>query len=498
MNEIRTNKVFQGQGHAAEANLVSQGMVKYRLPLVRNNTSESWGRAADDLKGAAGALLDLKSQIDSDTDDMELVKMKNFAKERMSGMNHFATEEEAVADAEKFRNDFSALLKDNKKLSARGMRKGSAMLEETAGLYHTAAVNRQRQDAIKNNISDAENLMKQAVASGDVASAVQWHGKLTEFTRKYHGTDPGVTIESIKSKAAVNAYVNSLSGYGIGALRQELERFSQRNDKGRVKELELIEPSDADSAEMKVRRMLDKNVIRGAETVAQLEQEGGFDRETVNGLYMNGKISVEQRGNALARIARKEDQARNLAKNVLSDKQKKTYSDLMIRLIETKTSGKTDDDINHIKAEFLNERDKAENLSDEQRLAVTREIEARFDRKNNGLKNSFFYQNSMAKLDAMKGTFTSYAVPAERKLSNLGLFKTAPIAGKDVTNANFQMAKIKLNEFLTDNPHATMQDVDSFLDDTRKFINAQAADDLFAAWGRVGKIAPLKVDKKKK
>ena len=100
-------------------------------------------------------------------------------------------------------------------------------------------------------------------------------------------------------------------------------------------------------------------------------------------------------------------------------------------------------------------------------------------------KHSFVYQNAMARLAGMKGDFTSYAEPARRKLKNLWIAPSAPAAEKVVTVGNYEMMKMKLDDFIRNNPDASPEAVNKFIDETKAFINQQAVQDLVAAWLKV-------------
>ena len=100
-------------------------------------------------------------------------------------------------------------------------------------------------------------------------------------------------------------------------------------------------------------------------------------------------------------------------------------------------------------------------------------------------KHSFVHQNAMARLAGMKGDFTSYAEPARRKLKNLWIAPSAPAAEKDVTVGNYEMMKMKLDDFIRNNPDASPEAVNKFIDETKAFINQQAVQDLVAAWLKV-------------
>lgn len=127
-------------------------------------------------------------------------------------------------------------------------------------------------------------------------------------------------------------------------------------------------------------------------------------------------------------------------------------------------------------------------LSREGKMSLMDTVASRIKDHDNpsSYKHSFVYQNAMARLAGMKGDFTSYAEPARRKLSNLWITPSAPNAEKDVTVGNYEMMKMKLDDFIRNNPDASPEDVNQFIDDTKAHINQQAVQDLVAAWAKVG------------
>ena len=99
-------------------------------------------------------------------------------------------------------------------------------------------------------------------------------------------------------------------------------------------------------------------------------------------------------------------------------------------------------------------------------------------------KNTFLYQNSMEYLKTLENEFYSYATPPEKKWYLFGAKKGEKASG-DVTISNYNMMKIKLDEFIRRNPSASIQDARKFIDDAKKYINAQAVCNLISAWGNI-------------
>lgn len=126
-------------------------------------------------------------------------------------------------------------------------------------------------------------------------------------------------------------------------------------------------------------------------------------------------------------------------------------------------------------------------LSREGKMSLMDTVASRIKDHDNpsSYKHSFVYQNAMARLAGMKGDFTSYAEPARRKLKNLWIAPSAPAAEKDVTVGNYEMMKMKLDDFIRNNPDASPEAVNKFIDETKAFINQQAVQDLVAAWLKV-------------
>ena len=126
-------------------------------------------------------------------------------------------------------------------------------------------------------------------------------------------------------------------------------------------------------------------------------------------------------------------------------------------------------------------------LSREGKMSLMDTVASRIKDHDNpsSYKHSFVYQNAMARLAGMKGDFTSYAEPARRKLKNLWIAPSAPAAEKNVTVGNYEMMKMKLDDFIRNNPDASPEAVNKFIDETKAFINQQAVQDLVAAWLKV-------------
>lgn len=105
------------------------------------------------------------------------------------------------------------------------------------------------------------------------------------------------------------------------------------------------------------------------------------------------------------------------------------------------------------------------------------------------------YRLGMHVLEGYKNAFTSYAEPARRRWYTLGI-KTAGKASPEITKTNYDVVKDKFAQWLKNNPNADEGMMRQWLDDQKKFINAQCVADLLSAYaeiptGRFGKIGEI-------
>ena len=87
-------------------------------------------------------------------------------------------------------------------------------------------------------------------------------------------------------------------------------------------------------------------------------------------------------------------------------------------------------------------------------------------------KSTFVYKNAMEILGTMKGDFDCYKKPGAWSYTS----------DETVKASNYEMMKVKLDEFIRVNPSATAEDAKSFIEQSKQFINKQAQQDLLAAW----------------
>ena len=87
------------------------------------------------------------------------------------------------------------------------------------------------------------------------------------------------------------------------------------------------------------------------------------------------------------------------------------------------------------------------------------------EQPDSSYKNSMQYQYGMAKLDSMRDQL--YSKNNERNW--IGYWGDAD--EQEVKDQNFAMFKVRLDEFIRQNPKATQAEIDAFLDSTRKQIN---------------------------
>lgn len=105
------------------------------------------------------------------------------------------------------------------------------------------------------------------------------------------------------------------------------------------------------------------------------------------------------------------------------------------------------------------------------------------------------YRLGMHVLEGYKDAFTSYAEPARRRWYTFGI-RTAGKASPEVTKTNYDVVKDKFALWLKNNPDADEAMMRQWLEDQKKFINAQCVADLLSAYAGIKTAGPEKVKNK--
>lgn len=94
------------------------------------------------------------------------------------------------------------------------------------------------------------------------------------------------------------------------------------------------------------------------------------------------------------------------------------------------------------------------------------------------------YRLGMHVLEGYKNAFTSYAEAGQGHWYTLGI-KTAGKASPEITKTNYDVVKDKFALWLKNNPDADEGMMRQWLDDQKKFINAQCVADLLSAYAKI-------------
>ena len=105
------------------------------------------------------------------------------------------------------------------------------------------------------------------------------------------------------------------------------------------------------------------------------------------------------------------------------------------------------------------------------------------------------YRLGMHVLEGYKDAFTSYAEPARRHWYTFGI-KTAGKASPEVAKTSYDVVKDKFALWLKNNPDADEAMMRQWLEDQKKFINAQCVADLLSAYAGIKTAGPEKVKNK--
>ena len=369
MAEIRIDKKV-GNVNQAWRMQGSNAMAKFRVSGVNDQGGKILSDAMDTLSNAIGATLKLGKQLQDESDELELVKLENLNREKMTRMNEefsFTNEDVVNSAVNSHRRALSDWISENKTLSARGKERANVMLEKMNGLYKVSAENQRIKFIANNNLTTARNFLEQAQQAGDFVTAEKWRKQLETWSVQYLGKPTGITPEDVKSKTAAFAYLNCSRGYGIGALRGELESIGKRNADGSLfLHNMLIHQADADYLEKAIRQRINKQINDGADMLDELHVSGGLTAEKLEELHGAGLISAAQY-----------NQQRNFLERKEAAGQKGVALGIYEELFDFDPNGKNQDEIERFQA-YMNETLSSADISDEQRLELRAQLKRMF------------------------------------------------------------------------------------------------------------------------
>ena len=484
----------------------SNAMTRFRVNQVPDQRGSIISDALGNLVGAMkdgvhiqAKLDELSAKLNSENDDLELVKLENLNREMMTNMGQFQTDD-AVKDAgEQHKSRLAEWLKSNTQLSAEGRKRAGVMMEKMNGIYRAGAQVRLLDYRRNKIITEDRQFLEQAVAAGDFGGAEKWYAKLEQSMAEYLGKVPEFTREDVKARTAVSAYKNSLNGYGISALREELANIEKREEDGSLNLYGItVRQKDADQLSQHLRTTIAKQINAGEDEIAKRIASGEMNEELADKMYSGGIISANQYNSLKKQFdlqrknAEKEKhrQAGYKAKET-EERHKKNYYDFEYTLIEYEPAWKTGAQIAIDKAdaiERLNQLDINQHQKNQlrQKINTTFPVDSEGNKTQgkNDFRNTFNYLNWKQKIKEEKDKWDSYAEAGD-------WFRDS-----DTEKANFKMFEVMFDEFMQKNPDATDQEIEMFYNETKKFITNQAVADLVDAWAKVR--SGIKGDKKSK
>ena len=496
MNEIRIDKSFNPQSHAAEANLYPRGVARIRqtqparseigealgsLSAGLGTVNKILGKSADFAEGIrykeerkqkererlAASLAAAARESRQAADQVELTRLNNFAREQVLRLDGVTNEKMLEEKAQGFRETFAQMISDNQNLSDDGRKQANIMLEKSVGAYRlegVAQINRYWKNQQQMQAADSLN---QAVAAGDLSGALNWFDRSLEL-----GVTPQYSLDKYKSMTFANGYFNSpaIQGMGIGALRNELTKISATAPDGSSKEFPMIKGDELENLKTRLKRRINDLVNAGEQKLDILLAQDQLTPDIVDALVQQGIIGVEQGNAALAII--KNSQARTAA--VIKADQKERQEQETARIGNAMFDAfdnmevYSPSQLSQIEADINLQISRATAdglLSGPQRLGLKKELKKYGDdarRPDGGIRGTDIFKYAMTTIsDLEKSGALSVGVAKD------GWFGTyLEQEGKD--DPAFQRKRaVELRGFITDrlmaNPDATPDDVEAWI-----------------------------------
>lgn len=411
MNEIRIDKAFNPQSHAAEANMYPRGVAEIRQRVAG---AAGAGAVADGVNGLLRGASDLFNVIEQTrkesaraADEVELTRLNNFAREqvlRLDGIDNERTLEERTQG---FREAFSQMIADSRNLSDNGRRQANLMLEKSAGAYRLKGVEQINRYWKNQQTTQAANLLDQAVAAGDVETALRWYDRTLEL-----GVTPKVSRETVESMTFRNNLVNGyLSKLGIGALREEQKKLDELNPDGSFREFPMIKAPEAAELQGWIRNRINIKTNAGQDTLDEMTARGTLTSEALRELHEQGEISNAQWRAGLARIEKNRQATEQIISAARKERIQQTSNRISREMFEAYDgvgSGTSPERIAAFKARFneeITKAEKAKTLDDSQITALKKTLKGYCDdlgRADGGIKSSDNYQAGLRYIEQLK------------------------------------------------------------------------------------------------
>ena len=294
MNEIRIDKSFNPQSHAAEANLYPRGVAEIRQRVASGGSFGSAAAGVKQLIGGAADLLGVITQAREESrqaaDQVELTKLNNFAREQVLRLDGVTNERMLEEKAQGFRETFAQMISDNQNLSDDGRKQANIMLEKSVGAYRLEAIAQINRSWKNQQQMQAADSLNQAVAAGDLPGALNWFDRSLEL-----GVTPKASRETVESMTFRNNLVNGyLSKLGIGALREEQKKLDEINPDGSFKEFPMIKAPQAAELQGWIRNRINIMTNAGQDTLDEMTAKGTLTPESLRELHEQGEISPAQ------------------------------------------------------------------------------------------------------------------------------------------------------------------------------------------------------------
>lgn len=435
MNEIRIDKSFNPQSHAAEANLYPRIVARIRqtqparseigealgsLSAGLGTVNKILGKSADFAEGIrykeerkqkererlAASLAAAARESRQAADQVELTKLNNFAREQVLRLDGVTNEKMLEEKAQGFRETFAQMISDNQNLSDDGRKQANIMLEKSVGAYRlegVAQINRYWKNQQQMQAADSLN---QAVAAGDLPGALNWFDRSLEL-----GVTPKASRETVESMTFRNNLVNGyLSKLGIGALREEQKKLDEINSDGSFREFPMIKAPEAAELRGWIRNRINIMTNAGQDTLDEMTAKGTLTPESLRELHEQGEISPAQWRAGLARIEKNRQATEQIISAARKERIQQTSNRISREMFEAydQLGTASPQRLAAFKARFNEAITKAEaegKLDDSHITALKktlREYSSDISRADGGIKSSDNYQAGLRYIEQMK------------------------------------------------------------------------------------------------
>lgn len=352
------------------------------------------------------------------------------------------------------------------------------------------------EQAAKLNLPDDDELQDRTMVNNLSIAATQKDSAGLRQSSEYLTNllkQPGDSFEFDYDGRAVKVKRQSL--YKLRNLYRELERnnsaenYSRLNDElaaGKLTAPDLKKQYDAGEIDTGTFRAMNQELQHKNYGGMQAELETGGDDAAFRDAYAGeiaaarerGEISVEQATNLTKIVKTKDAQSRHMAMEAVrrqeaerKAKAVEVAGDFRIRMVDFEWS------VDQVERQSQYTREKLRiahdnTLMQSEKAPLLEQLSKKYQetgKPGGGYKNSYAYKYAHAKLDEMKGDL--YGVDYSSRGGFFWKNDYTRITDAATKKSNYELFKVKVDEFILGNPNAKQAEIDEFLKTTKDTIN---------------------------